>query len=1030
MLFMALTVQISFAQNTKEVSGRVSDANGVPLPGVNISVQGTSSGTTTDFDGDYTIRVEEGQVLVFSSVGFEDQTKSVGDSNTINVTMQEGTELEEVVVTAYGIKKERKALGYAYENVSGEQVVEARTTNVTDALAGKVSGLNLSKSHNGPAGSSKIILRGFNSLTGDNQPLIVVDGMPMSNFVGQDNPDYWNPSLDMGNGLSDLNPEDIADITVLKGGAASALYGSRAGNGVIEITTKQGRETQGAGITYSNTLNLVTMMDHPRLQNNFSQGTSGIFAKESEQSWGEEITGQSVEYWDGSNRNLQTYDNIGNFFSTGIAENNTLTLQKMVGENTGVFTSVSHLTDKGMSPNMQLDRLNATTRVTTTYGKENRWSTDVKVQYINSIARNRPFGGYDQSYYSNVLLLPTTLDITEFRNGMDELGVDSRSNWYDPNERSNPYWAVYNNLNKDVRNRFMLNGDIGYEFTDWLNVHAKVGSDMYNTKTERKVYTGGPLNNQYHTGMDRYSETNFIGSINMHKDNFAGNWSGSLSMFGQIMKRKNNSLDIGIEDMDIDNYFTVGNHAEGKPNVQEGISKQQINSAFATIDLSYDDFWFINATARNDWSSTMSKENRSYFYPSVSTSLVVTDMFRKVWGSKPFGDVINFAKLRGSYAETGNALAPYQLDNIYTVGHDPLGNLNASAGNTLYNRDVRSELLTTYELGVNLRFFNAFDLDVNYYDTHAKRQLISLPMNPLSGYESRMINAGDIQNQGVEVTLNADVINRDDFKWNVNANFSKNKNKIIELTEGVNTYALGGFADVNILAEVGHRYGVIRGTRYTRVEDESSEFYGKKILNGDGLPTTDGERYTLGDQTPRANVGITNNFTYKNFNFSFQVDGRFGGKFFSGTMNELKHKGLAAETVVDGKREKFVVDGVIKDDDGNYTQSNIEVTPQDYWRTVAGAGNLGISEENLFDATNVRLRNVQLTYNFPKTLLESSPLTNAKLSFSVNNAWMIYSKVKGLDPEATYATSTNAHGFEMLSFPTSREFVFNLTIGF
>src|SRR5699024_5315799 len=232
--------------------------------------------------------------------------------------------------------------------------------------------------------------------------------------------------------------------------------------------------------------------------------------------------------------------------------------------------------DKGMSPNMQLDRLNATTRVTTTYGKENRWSTDVKVQYINSIARNRPFGGYDQFYYSNVLLLPTTLDITEFRNGMDELGVDSRSNWYDPNERSNPYWAVYNNLNKDVRNRFMLNGDIGYEFTDWLNVHAKVGSDMYNTKTERKVYTGGPLNNQYHTGMDRYSETNFIGSINMHKDNFAGNWSGSLSMFGQIMKRKNNSLDIGIEDMDIDNYFTVGNHAEGKPNVQEGISKQQI----------------------------------------------------------------------------------------------------------------------------------------------------------------------------------------------------------------------------------------------------------------------------------------------------------------------------------------------------------------------------------------------------------------------------------------------------------------------
>lgn len=701
----------------------------------------------------------------------------------------------------------------------------------------------------------------------------------------------------------------------------------------------------------------------------------------------------------------------------------------MVSDNTGLFTSVSYVMDKGMVPNTHLDRLNATTRVTSKYGEEDRWSTDVKVQYINNVVKNRPFGGHDQSYYGGVLLMPRTLDITQFKEGMDVLGVDARENWYIPNDRGNPYWAVYNNLNKDSRNRFMMSGDLGYEFTDWLNVHAKVGSDIYTTKTERKVYTGGGAANQYSTGLDRFMENNFIANLNIHKDNFAGNWSGAVSIFGQIMKRRNNSANLSAI-LDIPNYFTVGNDVSGRPSGSEGISKQQINSAFATFDLSYDDFWFINATARNDWSSTMSKENRSYFYPSVSTSLVLTDMFRKVWGSKPFGNVINFAKIRGSYAETGNSLGPYSLDNVYSIGHDPLGNLNASAGGTLLNRDVRAELLTTYEFGANLRFWNAFDLDVNFYDTHAKRQLIGLPMNPLSGFNSRMINAGDIQNTGVEITVNADLFKRPDFTWNASANFSSNKNKIVDLVEGVTEYGLGGFADVQILAEVGSRYGVIRGSKYARVDDPSSPYHGMRLVDGDGLPFAADGTHDLGDQSPRANVGLTNTFTYKDLALSFQVDGRFGGEFFSGTMDYLKLNGLAKETVVNGERKSFVVDGVFQDDAGNYSVNTKEVTPQDYWRTVAGHGNIGISEENIYDATNIRLRNVNLTYNFPKSLIDQTPLTRAKLSFSVNNAWMIYSKVKGLDPEATYATGTNAHGFEFLTFPSSREFIVNLTIGF
>ncbi|WP_255577401.1 hypothetical protein [Elizabethkingia sp. JS20170427COW] len=576
----------------------------------------------------------------------------------------------------------------------------------------------------------------------------------------------------------------------------------------------------------------------------------------------------------------------------------------------------------------------------------------------------------------------------------------------------------------------MMNANLKYEFTDWLNFDVKIGSDFYNTKTEGKTYTGGPVDNFYSTGLDRFVENNYIASLNMRKDNLFGKWGGAFSIYGQIMRSKfhGNTMS-GV--LDVPNYFSVKNFISyTQDRVNESRTEQQINSAFATLDIDYDGFWFLSATARNDWSSTMSSANRSYFYPSVSTSLVVTDMFKKLWGTTPFGRVITFAKLRGSYAVTGNSLKPYSLYNVFNIGHDPNGNLTANSGKTLFDENVQSELLKTFEAGINLRFFNRVDLDVNYYDTHATRQLINLPMNPLSGYESKIINAGDIQNKGIEVTVNSDIIRKSDFKWNMGINFSKNVNKVIDIAPGVDIYKLIGFDRTSFVAFVGQRYGVIMGTKYARVEDPNSPFYGKKILNGQGLPTTDNLQYNLGDQTPRALLGITNSFKYKNLSLSFQVDGRFGGKFFSGTMNALKGAGLAQETVVNGGRDSFVVDGVVSDGAGGYVQNTTAVTPQDYWKTVAQASNLGINEENVFDATNIRLRNVQVTYNFPKKLFEKSPLQSAKISLSVNNAWMIYSKVKGIDPEASYALSSNATGFEYLSYPTSRSFVFNLTVSF
>lgn len=947
-------------------------------------------------------------------------------------------DIQEVVVTAYGIKREKKALGYVYQDIKGTTLVDARENNITNALIGKVSGLEVVKSAAGPAASSKIILRGFNSLTGDNQPLIVVDGVPMSNFIGASNNDFWNPSADMGNGLSDLSPEDIDNVTVLKGGAASALYGSRAGNGVILITTKTGRGARGAGITLSETLGYSDLMVVPRTQKVFGQGSNGVFPVFNDQasgsSWGPKIDGQEVVNWNGETIKLdKTYDNVKSFFRAGETKTHTVTIQNQLGGGTSIFTSASYMTDKGVVPGADYNRLNLTTRVTSKFGLDKKWSTDVKVQYINSLANNRPIGGQTSgaNYYRTVLTMPNTLNIADFQKGMDVQGAAPY--WWLPGSGGNPYWMITNSTNNDVRNRFLMNGMVKYAFTDWLDADIRIGTDMYSTKTENKSYYAGPLtpiSNSYGTGFDRFHENNYIASLNAHKDNIVGKWSASMSVFGQVMQRKSQSLSYGGT-LRVPNYFSVGNIIQNGGNAGEGFSKQQINSVFSTAEISYDGFWFINGTGRFDWSSTLSPANREFFYPSVSTSLVLTDMFRKLFNMNP-SRVLTFLKLRGSYAVTGNSLPPYSLSNVYSIGTGANGSITAGQfSQTKFDPNVVAEKLRTYETGLNARFFNRVDLDVNYYDTHATNQLLSIPLNPLSGYNGMMVNAGDIQNKGLEVTLNADVFRGQDFTWNMLVNYSANRNKIISLYPGVSAFFLGGYDSLSFQANPGGFYGSIWGSSYQRVDDPNSQYNGKIIVDKTGLPMANNVPKLLGDQTSRGLLGVTNSFKYKEFGLSFQVDGRFGGQFFSGTERTLDAVGLGKATVVNGARENFVVDGVVADGNGGFAQNTEEVTPQNYWAAVtARGGNLGINEAFLHSATNVRLRNIQLTYSLPKSLLERTPLQAVKASFSINNVFMIYSAVKGVDPEAVYATGSNAIGFENMNMPSYRTFLFNLSVSF
>ena len=1025
------SLDASISQQSAKITtqGTIVDAQGEPLIGVSILEVGTTNGTITDIDGKFTLQVASGATLEISYIGYKtQQLTATPDFGTIK--MSDDTEvLQEVVVTALGIKREKKALGYAMQEVKGESLVEARETNLANALSGKISGVQIIRSSNGPGGSSKIQLRGANSVTGSNQPLIVVDGVPMDNFTGATNNDIDNPSMDMGNGLSDINPEDIESMSVLKGASAAALYGSRAGNGVILITTKKGKENPGLGVTISASVSAETLFMLPKRQTAFGQGENGVYDATNGNSWGPAITGQEYTKWDGTTGRMQAYDNVKNYFDTGVNFTESISFSQMFGK-TSIYTSLNRMDDASKIPGSKLHRTNLSLRAASSFGKDDRWSIDAKVQYINSLAENRPQGGArDANAFYTVFNLPTTIDIRDFSSPLkDEFG---NMTWWSRGG-VNPYWLNEYNPNKDSRNRFLMNGSLKYKFTEWLDAEIRAGSDMYFTERDDKLYAGSTINDgdsRYTMGEQKFYENNFSFLISGHKDRIFGNWGGNFSFGGNLMERKSTGIEASMGKLTAPDLFSLNNGPKDQLVITETYSHKKINSLYGTLGINYDGWAFLDATFRNDWSSALAKKNRSFFYPSVSVSWVISDMVNKI--GKVMPEWFTYAKVRASLAQVGNDMDPYQLYDSYTISSIG-GQPTADQGKIKYDADVRSELITSWEVGTELKFFNnRLGVDFAWYKTNAKRQLMNIPMNNLSGYESMKINAGNIQNTGIELMLNARPVETSDFSWDTQLNISKNNSKIIELLPGQPgmRYSLGGSDALQIYAVAGGVYGEIWGTKYQRVEDPNSPYYGQLLLSDSGLPQATSERYKIGEQQPDMMAGWTNSFTYKNFGFSFLIDGRFGGDIFSFTNLELQRSGIAEVTAPGGQREDIVVPGVVKQADGTYAPNQTPVSLQQYYQAL-GTGRAGISEAYVYDATNIRLRNVSLTYSFPSSMLKKTPIQRLKLGVSVNNVWMIKSNLDGIDPESVYATSTNATGMENASAPTSRTYLFNVTLGF
>lgn len=1021
------------SQQNAKVTGVVEDALG-PVAGASVVIKGTTNGTMTDMDGNFTLDgVKKGDIIQISFLGYATQDIPYTGQASVSVHLEEDTQkLDEVVVTALGMKRDKKALGYAMQELKGDDLLSSREPNLANSLSGKVSGLQIVRSSNGVGGSSKIVLRGNSSLSGSNQPLIVVDGTPMDNFTGGVDDVWGNSGADMGNGLSDINPEDIESMTVLKGASAAALYGSRAGNGVILITTKSGRKNEGLGITVNAGITTESIFLKPDMQNSFGQGSVGVYDNQSRLSWGPKAEGQTVTDWLGRQVPLRTYDNIDVFFRTGTSFNEGVSFQQNIN-GTSVFTSINRSDDAGITPESRLNKTNITLRATTFLDKAEKWKVDAKVNYINMNAHNRPIQGVNPSNAFNTIYnLPRSLNVAQFKHSVDEEG---NMIWWDAskNPQENPYWVTKYRQNNDTRNRLLGNVSLKYSPTNWFDIELRGGTDYYTTTKNEKVYAGGNTSPRglYNEGSETFYENNYSFLATARKDNLLDRLGGFVTFGGNLMMQQRTKMNASAGELLVPNLFSL-NNGVNKPTVTSELIRRKMNSLYGSLQLNWDGYLFLDVTARNDWSSTMSKANRSYFYPSVSLSGVISDMLPKIGGSMP--EWFTFAKVRASYAEVGNDLDPYQLYNNYTVGKDENGNTTATPGQTLFDSSVRSELIKSWEAGFDVRFLqNRLGLDFAWYKTNATRQLLNLPLDPFAGYSSRKVNAGNIQNEGLEISLNGAIFQSHDpqgFNWNATAQFSLNRNKIIDLYPGVTLYDIKTLDAIQIVAAQGSYYGDIYGQTFLRVTDKDSPHYGKVIVGEDGLPLISTEKSKVGNQSPDWMLGLTNSFSYKGFNLSFLIDFRIGGDIYSATASNLFVRGNAAGTVVNGERQDFVVPNTVVQKDGGYVDNNVPVTHQNYWERIGSTGNYGLPEVFTYDATNIRLRNITLGYTFNKNMLKKTPFQRLNLSATCNNVWMIHYNLPGIDPESVSATNTNATGFENGAAPTSRSFTFNVTVGF
>lgn len=1025
-----LSVQGVLAQT---ITGTVSDESGVPLPGVNIVEKGTNNGVSSDFDGNYSIAVSDGSaILVFSSLGMETVEMSINGRSTINLTMREDAQqLGEVVVTALGISREKKSLGYAVTEVQGDEVSLVKEPNVVNSLAGKVAGVVVSRTTSGPGGGTRVVIRGNNSISGNNQPLYVVDGVPIDNSALSAPTGAGEYSIpDLGTGISDINPDDIESLSVLKGPNAAALYGSRASNGVIIITTKKGALKKGLGISFTSSATFEDPFVLPKYQNEYGRGTDGNFptinpsdplsaqvaAVRGTSSWGPRFDGSERLAYNGEMRAYEAQpNNVEDFFETGTSFINTLSLSSG-NETSSVRFSYTNSDLQSILPNSNVDRDNFNLRAFTNLS--DKLTLDARVTYFLQKAKNRPTQGTEgvMAYLWPLARNVRINDLKQYQNFENPLDPANPYGVIAPTASGgNPYWILQHDSNMDRRSRITGFAKLQYEFTDWLSAFVRVGTDDISQDTEAITRTGHHFfpTGRVNYGKNQRTETNYDFLLMFNKDlsekfNLNANVGANALRFSTISSstRGENIKIPGRPFLDnTENLFAT----------QSALVKKNVNSVYGAVSLAYDDMIYLDLTGRNDWSSALAAENRSYFYSSASLSVLLNEAF-------DLGSDINLLKVRGSVASVGNDTDPQQLVNLFRIAANGfLDNVTVTRETTLFSESLRPEDVQSTEFGLEFRAFNnRFYTDLSYYSISSKDLIFDVPLDPGSGYSNFRTNVGEITNKGFEILVGGTPVQTENFSWETSINVSRNRNELKSLVEGQDffEFSSSNTGRVSTVARVGQGFGDIETTTWLRNDE------GQLILTAEGRPQATSERQKFGNYQPDAVGGFTNAFRYKNFSLNTLIDFRIGGEVYSGTDAGLDAAGVSERTL-QYREGGVLVEGVVDNGDGTFSPNTTTISAQDYWGAVSTIGS-----EYVYDQTNVRLREVSLTYNFPKKILDNTFITNASISAVGRNLLFLYKDVDNFDPESSYSTSNFSQGVLFYALPSTRSFGLSLNVNF
>lgn len=1035
------------ASKQQRVQGTVTNEKGEVLPGTTVTELTTGKMVVTDGDGHYSIQPASLQpVLVFRSVGYADEKQAVDGRTVMDVQLKTAVkDLTGVVVTALGIKRQEKALGYSIATLDGSKVNTVKEVNVANALSGKVAGVDIRSASSDPGASVLITIRGTSSFN-DNQPLFVVDGVPIvSNNrapvqpVGQVTVDYGSP-------VADINPDDIASITVLKGASAAALYGSRAGNGVILITTKSGNGGSKKGLGVS--VNATAMFDHawqfPQFQNTFGAGdaTGSVDPTNtlSEASWGPRLnTGTKHLQWNSpkdANGNLVPTDwvaypnRVKDFFQTGATYTNNIAV---TGNNFRL--SYTNLSNKGITPNTDLKR--NTINLSAGYNLHPAVRISTNVSYINNHSNNRPT--FNRGSSANILYtMPANIDSRQLKHywqpGQEGLQQFSQ----DQGNTDNPYFVAYELTNGYTRNRFMGNVQLTIDLTKRLSLMARTGIDFF-TETDESKRAFSAVKNPYggYAISDLFNSEQNTDFLLSYKQPTQNNWSFSVSAGGNTRTAKSNSESQSTGNLVIPGLYNISNAQAGTISSNSYKSKRRVNSLYGMGEIAYRNYAFLDLTARNDWSSTLPADNNSYFYPSASLSLVVSDMLHVT------SKTLSYAKLRVNVSRVGKDTDPYNLYNSFYFSSPDWGSnvKMATFSTVLKNNHLKPEQATSFEIGTDLRFFGGrLMIDATYYNTSNRNQIVNIPTTMSSGYSAKIINAGEIRNRGWEIGINGTPIAKT-FKWDIGVNFTRNRNKVIRLTNGITSYLQGSAEGVQYQIREGQSMGDMYGLTWTTVPD--GPYKGQQLLDKSGSAQYATDMVKIGNYNPDFMMGITNTFTYKRFSLNTLLDWRQGGQFFSYVFMNLLSDGRTVTTLRgrdaqtgglkwnDGtydRNDGMIEDGYIADGNGGYVKNTHIVDPESYY----GDYYWKMHSRNTFSATYVKLREVSLTYQLGRAQIGNLPFSNISVALIARNLFSWTAAGKGYDPETAMTINNGVitPGTTSWSLPYTRSYGVKLGFNF